>query len=150
MIHRDREEAERTLMADYFVVYSGAKNDINVLDNSSLFEDLLNDIALVAPPVVNKVGFEKEYYLADRIYPQWAIFVKPFSIVNDEKHSFFKRQQESARKDVGHPFGLLQGCWGIIQKLTRQYHVNRIHEIMYSCIIMRNIILEHQEMAISD
>ncbi|GKA93645.1 ALP1-like protein [Tanacetum coccineum] len=35
----------------------GANNDINVLDNSSLFNDPLDDKALVAPFVVNGVGF---------------------------------------------------------------------------------------------
>ncbi|GKA21258.1 ALP1-like protein [Tanacetum coccineum] len=38
---------------------AGANNDINVLDNSSLFNDLLVDIAHVAPFVVNGVGFER-------------------------------------------------------------------------------------------
>ncbi|GJX10014.1 ALP1-like protein [Tanacetum coccineum] len=65
-------------------------------DNSSLFDDLLDDIAPVASFVVNGVGFEKGYYLADGIYPQWATFVKSFSIANDEKHGYFKRRQESA------------------------------------------------------
>ncbi|GJS61688.1 ALP1-like protein [Tanacetum coccineum] len=52
-----------------FIGVVGAKNGINVLDNSSLFEDLLDDIAHVALFVVNGVGFENEYYLADGIYP---------------------------------------------------------------------------------
>ncbi|GJU65342.1 ALP1-like protein [Tanacetum coccineum] len=109
-INRDREDAERRLIADYFDDYSvasqdlwraffgvaGANNDINVLDNSPLFDDLLDDIARVAPFVVNGVGFEKGYYLADEIYPQWATFGKSFKVANDEKHSFFKRRQEGA------------------------------------------------------
>nr|GEX70118.1 hypothetical protein [Tanacetum cinerariifolium] len=37
----------------------GANNDTNVLDNSSLFDDLLDDKAHVAPYVVNGVEFEK-------------------------------------------------------------------------------------------
>ncbi|GJX53141.1 ALP1-like protein [Tanacetum coccineum] len=90
----------------------GSNNDINVLDNSSLFDDLLDDIAYVALFVVKGVGFKKGYYLADIIYPQWATFVKSFSVANDEKHSFFKRRQESARKDVKRAFGVLQGRWG--------------------------------------
>ncbi|GJU86862.1 putative nuclease HARBI1 [Tanacetum coccineum] len=36
---------------------AGANNDINVLDNSPLFDDLFDDKALVAPFVVNGVGF---------------------------------------------------------------------------------------------
>ncbi|GJY39199.1 FAR1-related sequence 5-like protein, partial [Tanacetum coccineum] len=44
---------------------AGANNDINVLDNSLLFDDLLDDKAPVAPYVVNGVEFEKGYYFAD-------------------------------------------------------------------------------------
>nr|GEV30510.1 putative ribonuclease H-like domain-containing protein [Tanacetum cinerariifolium] len=51
----------------------GANNDINVLDNSLLFDDLLNDFALIALFEVNGVRFEKGYYLGDRIYPQWQL-----------------------------------------------------------------------------
>ncbi|GJW38908.1 ALP1-like protein [Tanacetum coccineum] len=78
---------------------AGANNDISVLDNSSLFDDLLDDITRIAPFEVNGVGFENGYYLAEGIYPQWATFVKSFEVKNDEKHGYFKRQQESARKN---------------------------------------------------
>ncbi|GJU08682.1 reverse transcriptase domain-containing protein [Tanacetum coccineum] len=130
--------------------YACANNDINVLDNSPLFDDLLDDIAHVALFVVNDAGFEKGYYFADGIYPQWETFVKSFSVANDEKHSFFKRQQESLRKDVERAFGVLQGHWGIIQQPARQYHVNKIRRIMYSSIIMHNMILEDQKIVFSD
>ncbi|GJU65941.1 ALP1-like protein isoform X1 [Tanacetum coccineum] len=96
-----------------------ANNDINVLDNSSLFDNLLDDIAPIAPFVVNGVGFKKG-------------------------------RQESSRKDVECAFSVLQGRWGIIQQPARQYHVNMIHRIMYSCILMHNMILEDQHMTISD
>ncbi|GKD32675.1 nucleotide-binding alpha-beta plait domain-containing protein [Tanacetum coccineum] len=79
-----------------FFGVAGANNDINVLDNSPLFDDFLDDKAPVAPFVVNGVGFEKGYYLADGIYPQWATFVKSFTVANDAKHSYFKKRQESA------------------------------------------------------
>ncbi|GJR53358.1 ALP1-like protein [Tanacetum coccineum] len=86
---------------------AGANNDINVLDNSPLFNDLLDDKAPVAPFVVNGVGYENGYYLADGIYPQWATFVKSFTVANDAKHSYFKKRQESARNDVERAFGVL-------------------------------------------
>ncbi|GJS13606.1 ALP1-like protein isoform X1 [Tanacetum coccineum] len=56
-----------------------------------------------------KVTFEKGYYLADDIYPQWSSFVKSFTVANSEKNALFKRKQESARKDVERAFGVLQG-----------------------------------------
>ncbi|GJT69158.1 pumilio homolog 2-like protein [Tanacetum coccineum] len=89
---------------------AGANNDINVLNNSLLFDDLFDGITLVAPFVVCGIGFEKRYYLADEIYPQWATFVKSFTVAKDERHSFLKKRQESARKDVECVFGVLQGC----------------------------------------
>nr|GEX74400.1 protein ALP1-like isoform X1 [Tanacetum cinerariifolium] len=79
-----------------FFGVAGANNDINVLDNSPLFDDLLNDTAPVVPYVVNGVGYEKGYYLADGIYPQWATFVKSFTVANDAKHAYFKKRQDGA------------------------------------------------------
>nr|GEU95176.1 protein ALP1-like [Tanacetum cinerariifolium] len=128
----------------------GANNDINVLDNSPLFDDLLDDKVPIALYVVNDVGFKKGYYLADGIYPQWVTFVKSFTVANDAKHAYFKKRQERARKDIECAFGVLQRHWGIIQQPARQYHVNTIRRIMYSCIIMHNMILEDQMMAVFD
>nr|GEW90340.1 RNA-directed DNA polymerase, eukaryota, reverse transcriptase zinc-binding domain protein [Tanacetum cinerariifolium] len=131
-------------------IHPCANNDINVLDNSSLFDELLDDKSPVAPYVVNGVGFENGYYLADGIYPRWATFVKSFTVANDAKHDYFKKRQESARKDVERAFGVLQGRWGIIQQPARQYHVNNIRRIIDSCIIMHNMILEDQKMTVFD
>ncbi|GKB92261.1 ALP1-like protein isoform X1 [Tanacetum coccineum] len=133
-----------------FFGVAGANNDINVLDNSPLFDDLINDTAPVLPYVVNGVGYEKGYYLADGIYPQWATFVKSFTVANDAKHAYFKKRQEGARKDVERAFGVLQGRWGIIQQPARSYHVNTIRRVMYSCIILHNMILKDQKMAVFD
>ncbi|GJX14900.1 ALP1-like protein [Tanacetum coccineum] len=92
-----------------FYGMAGANNDINVLDNSPLFNDLLDDLAHVVPYVVNGVEYRNGYYLADGIYPEWASFFKSFTVVTDPKHMNFKQHQESARKDVERAFGVLQG-----------------------------------------
>ncbi|GJR13048.1 ALP1-like protein [Tanacetum coccineum] len=94
-----------------FFGVSGANNDLTVLNNSQLFNDLLDDIALVAPFECNGVTFEKWYYLADDIYPQWSSFVKSFTVANSEKNVLFKRKQENARKNIERAFGVLQGRW---------------------------------------
>ncbi|GKE03269.1 ALP1-like protein [Tanacetum coccineum] len=93
-----------------FLEVAGAYNDITVLNNSPLFDDLIDDIAPVAPFKVNGVTFQQGYYLANEIYPQWSSFVKSFSVANSEKNALFKRKQESARKDVEKAFGVFQGC----------------------------------------
>nr|GEX36979.1 hypothetical protein [Tanacetum cinerariifolium] len=53
-----------------FYGIAGANNDINVLDNSPLFDDLFDDLAPVVPYVVNGVEYRNGYYLADGIYPE--------------------------------------------------------------------------------
>ena len=84
----------------FFEVVS-ANNDINVLNNSPLFNDLLEDTTLIALFEINGVTYEKWYYLAEKIYPTWATFVKSFRVARDEKQDgHFKRQQEGAQKDV--------------------------------------------------
>ncbi|GJY61254.1 ALP1-like protein isoform X1 [Tanacetum coccineum] len=132
-----------------FYGMTGANNDINVLDNSPLFDDLLDDLAHVVPYVVNGVQYRNGYYLADGIYPEWASFVK-LTVATDPKHMYFKQRQESARKDVERAFGVLQGRWGLIQQPARAYEVNTLRRIMYAGIIMHNMILEDQNMSVVD
>ncbi|GJT30788.1 RNA-directed DNA polymerase, eukaryota, reverse transcriptase zinc-binding domain protein [Tanacetum coccineum] len=119
-----------------FFGVAGANNDITVLHHSPLFDDLLADNEPVAPYVVNGQPFDKGYYLADGIYPQWSTFVKSFTVARDEKNALFKRRQESARKDVERAFGVLQGRWRIIAQPARAWTVNKLRRIMYTCIII--------------
>nr|GEY58888.1 ribosomal protein [Tanacetum cinerariifolium] len=100
--------------------------------------DAFNEYFQMIPYVVNGVGYEKRYFLANGIYPQWATFVKSFTVANDVKHAYFKKRQEGARKDVKRAFGVLQGHCGIIQQPARSYHVNTLRRVMYSCIILHN------------
>nr|GEV86448.1 hypothetical protein [Tanacetum cinerariifolium] len=89
---------------------AGANNDINVLDNSSLFDGLLDDLALAVSYVVNGVGYRNGYYLADGIYPEWARFVKSFTAATDSKHTIKKVHGKMSNvlsvfsKDVGDLF----------------------------------------------
>nr|GEW22291.1 hypothetical protein [Tanacetum cinerariifolium] len=133
-----------------FYGIAGPNNDINVLDNSPLFDDLLDDLAPVVPYVVNEVEYRNVYYLASGIYPKWVSLIKSFTVATDPKHTYFKQHQESARKDVECAFRVLQGRWGFIQQPTRAYEVNTLCKIMYVGILMHNMILEDQNMSVVD
>ena len=52
-----------------FFGMAGANNDLNVLDNSNLFDNILADESPRAPYTVNGIRYEQGYYLADGIYP---------------------------------------------------------------------------------
>ncbi|XP_052621622.1 uncharacterized protein LOC111917420 [Lactuca sativa] len=85
-----------------------SNNDVNILDQSPIFDDLLNGKASDAPFTVNGNEYKYGYYLTDGIYPQYSIFVKGFRHPVEERDNFFKRRQEGARKDVERAFGVLK------------------------------------------
>nr|GEZ50153.1 hypothetical protein [Tanacetum cinerariifolium] len=58
------------------------------------FENLLDDITIMALFEVNEVAFQNAYYLGDKIYPRWASFVKSFTLARAEKCAVFKRRQK--------------------------------------------------------
>ncbi|XP_071689093.1 uncharacterized protein [Rutidosis leptorrhynchoides] len=125
----------------YFGMAS-SNNDLNVLNASPLFDSLLTNTAPQVSYEIGDVDFDRGYYLADRIYPSWASFVKGFSSVVDAKRKYFTKKQFAARKDVERTFGILQGRWGILRQPARAYSENKIKRIMYGCIILHNMIIE--------
>jgi hypothetical protein len=59
----------------------GSLNDINILNKSSIVGSMLNGLLglRVSPYVNNGTRRDWMYFLADGIYPNWAIFVKTFT-----------------------------------------------------------------------
>ncbi|GJT32898.1 ALP1-like protein [Tanacetum coccineum] len=98
-----QQEAQPTIdpLVDFgMLLWDGGCNNDIMFNNISVIDDLLDDLAPVVPYVVNGVEYRNGYYLADGIYPEWASFVKSFTVATDPKHTYFKQRQESARKDV--------------------------------------------------
>jgi hypothetical protein len=63
----------------FFFGVAGAQNDINVLNKSPLFIEAIKGKAPRVHFNVNGNDYEGGYYLADKIYPEWATFVKSIS-----------------------------------------------------------------------
>ncbi|GJT95972.1 putative reverse transcriptase domain-containing protein [Tanacetum coccineum] len=55
-----------------FFGVSGMNNDVNVLRQSSLFNDLKSGRAPDVPFMANDMPYKRGYYLTDGIYPQWS------------------------------------------------------------------------------
>nr|XP_043639399.1 uncharacterized protein LOC122610475 [Erigeron canadensis] len=120
---------------------AGSTNDIR--------GTIIEDTAPSTSFMVNGTDYQKGYYLADGIYPEWSTFVKAFSCPQDPKKKKFKKDQESARKNVERAFGVLQGRWAIITHPIRLFSVNKIRRTMYACVILHNMIVEDSGHAIT-
>ena len=122
----------------------GSLNDINVLRQSYLFSQLSNglstDVEYKVGDSVHKMG----YYLVDGIYPKWRTLIQAFRVPNTEKEIYFTRKQESFRKDIERAFGVLQARFQIIRNPARFHDKNVLSQIMYTCIILHNMIVESE------
>ena len=122
----------------------GSHNDINVLHRSPVFDALAKG---ETPPVeftINGNKYNMPYYLADKIYPDWATLVKTKSHPVNDKDENFAEAQESARKDVERFFGVLRSKFRITQNPGRFWDPRDMNTIMRACIILHNMIVEHE------
>ncbi|XP_071713356.1 uncharacterized protein [Rutidosis leptorrhynchoides] len=132
-----------------FFGMAGSNNDINVLNQSPIFDKLKNGTFSSALFEVNGHEYSKGYYLADGIYPDWATLVKGYSCPTEEPTIKFTRFQASARKDIERAFGVLQGRVHIIRIASRSMSVNRIRRVIECCLILHNMILEDNNFVLS-
>ena len=122
----------------------GSLNDINVLERSTLFNDLAEGCAPLINYSINGHGYTMGYYLADGIYPSWSTFVKTIPSPKGNKNKHFAASQESARKDVERAFGVLQSRFAIVRGSARFWDQETLSDIMKACIIMHNMIVEDE------
>ncbi|XP_071676483.1 uncharacterized protein [Lolium perenne] len=123
----------------------GSNNDINVLNQSPLFTEVLQGNAPQVEYYVNGQQYKKGYYLADGIYPEWAVFVKTVPLPQTDKDKLFAKKQEAARKDVERAFGVLQQRFKIVAEPSRLWDQTDMGNVMKACIIMHNMILEDEK-----
>nr|GEZ13057.1 hypothetical protein [Tanacetum cinerariifolium] len=92
--------------------------------------------------VANDVTYQWGYYLVDEIYPELAALVKtiPEPSNDDYKRIRYKQMQESKRKAVKQAFGVQKKKWAILANLARAMKKERTINMMYTCIILHNMI----------
>ncbi|XP_062181720.1 uncharacterized protein LOC133885993 [Phragmites australis] len=128
-----------------FFGVAGSNNDINVLNQSTLFIEELRGQAPRVRYYVNGRQYDSGYYLADGIYPEWATFVKSIYKPQTEKDKLFAQKQEGVRKDVERAFGVLQARFCILRRPARLYERGDLEKIMLACIILHNMIVEDEK-----
>ncbi|XP_072147476.1 uncharacterized protein [Setaria viridis] len=126
----------------YFGMH-GSNNDINVLHRSPVFSAYLRVHSTPMSFAVNGRAYNMGYYLADGIYPEWAAFVKTIHYPMEQKTQHFAT--ESARKDIERAFGVLQTWFAVIRGPAYGWDCNQINDIMATCIILHNRIVEDEQ-----
>jgi hypothetical protein len=122
----------------------GCNNDLNVLNRSNLFNDLLDGRAHPANYTINNHDYHMGYYLADGIYPPLATIVKTYSAPDTRKKKKIAQMQEATRKDVERAFGVLQARFAIVRGPARFWNADSLSYIMKTCIILHNMIVEDE------
>lgn len=122
----------------------GTLNDINVLDRSPVFDDILEGRAPTLHYLVNGHQYNMGYYLTDGIYPKWASFIQSISLPQTPKQVLFAQRQEAVRKDVERAFGVLQARFAIVKYPARSWDKDKIGKTMRACIILHNMIVEDE------
>jgi hypothetical protein len=122
----------------------GSNNDINVLQCSSIFSKLVEGHAPPVDFVINGWHYNKGYYLADGIYPKWAIFVKTISRPILPKEIEFVKAQKGCRKDVERVFGVLQQRFAVIRFPSLSWSKDQMWKMMNCCVCLHNMIIENE------
>jgi hypothetical protein len=144
----------------------GSHNDINVLDRSPLFKNLLNGQSPRIEYTINGNKYDQGYYLADGIYPDWSTLIKTISapqglekkVRQSSYHNFshvltstlfvmkkhFAKLQEACRKDVERAFGVLQARFAIVSRPARGWSHGNMQKIMTTCVILHNMIIDDE------
>ena len=71
-----------------------------MLGRSHIFSDLTQGCALAVNYSINGHDYTMRYYLADGIYPKWAIFVKTIPASQGQELKLFVATQKAYKKDV--------------------------------------------------
>ncbi|KAL1216804.1 hypothetical protein V5N11_025296 [Cardamine amara subsp. amara] len=124
--------------------YSRTYNDLNVLDRSPVFDDILEGRAPKVSYFVNGCQYHMAYYLTDGIYPKCATFIQSISRPQGPKASLFANCQEGVRKDIERAFGVLQARFAIVRNLALYWDKAKIGKIMRACIILHNMIIDDE------
>ena len=119
----------------------GSHNDINVLDRSSIFSELIKGCAPTVNYLINGNDYTMRYFLIDGIYPKWLTFMKTIPSPQEEKRKCFAELQESTMKDVERAFGVLQARFTIIRQPATFFYLETLRDIMKACIILHNMII---------
>eukprot|EP00918_Siedleckia_nematoides_P032230 GHVU01069739.1.p1 GENE.GHVU01069739.1~~GHVU01069739.1.p1 ORF type:complete len:489 (-),score=38.53 GHVU01069739.1:164-1630(-) len=125
----------------------GVNNDIAVLERSPFFNFYTSANSCMRRPVRLLGGHELDslYVLGDGIYSHIAVIAAPIAGAATLQERFYNQRQSAQRKDVERTFGVMKARWWILRYPSRYMSPGYMHDIMYACIILHNMIIAFQQ-----
>jgi len=104
-----------------FVGAPGSHNDLNVLGQSPLFMDMMDGTwpPKDLPYTVNGRKRMMPYYLTDKAYHKYPVFLSCYAKPATRKQRIFIRLQEAVRKDVERLYGVLTSRFHMLLRPSR-------------------------------
>lgn len=122
----------------------GSFNDLNVLDASPLFDNILSEAAPKVDVRINGHRYDMGYYLADGVYPRLSTIIQSYKQPHNQQQTLFNGHQMGKRKDVERAFRILQEKFHIVAGTVRYWNEDDLKYIMKTCIILHNMIIEDE------
>lgn len=127
----------------FFFGMRGSHNDINVFNASPL----LNKFAKVRFQVLVKyhicnTKITKPYFLADKIYPEPALFVEKTVSLSTKEESFSAIKQKGRRKNVERAFRVLQRKYHILKRDFRLQCKEWMATVVKCCVVIHDVMVE--------
>jgi hypothetical protein len=123
----------------------GSHNDINVLQQSPVFDGIANGTTPPVNFVVNGNSYNMGYYPADKMYPDWSTLVKTRSQPVNAKNRVYAKAQESLRKDRERTFGILRARFQLAMNSGRLWSTTDMNDIVTTCVILHNMVVEDEK-----
>ena len=122
-----------------------SQNDLHVLGVSSLFFKYLQSGAATRKFKIGDQEYTGLHFLADGIYPDYAVFMKTYGYPCCHKERLFAKMQEGARKDVERAFGRLMIKWVITGVPCRSWFRENLAKVWLACFILHNMTIRDNE-----
>jgi len=126
-----------------FVGAPGSHNDLNVLGQSPLFMDMMDGTwpPKDLPYTINGRTRTMPYYLTDKAYHKYPVFLSCYAKPATRKQRIFNRLQEAVRKDVERLYGVLTSRFHMLLRPSRFTTVPQMIKAVKAMAILHNMIV---------
>lgn len=120
----------------------GSFNDRTILEHSPLFNAGRSGRWRPVCPYtsVSVLALDWFYYLADGIYPDLRIFLKPLAAPRTANEKMFSKYQSAARKALEPVFGVMFARFHILCIPARLWEKDELISVVKACVIMHNMV----------